>query len=120
MPVTRGGQIHSPVVVSQVATDGQLHDLQSGNPKYPVLQASHRRPIILGLHWHCPPYGSHTKLNEPSESQEQGRAPLLYAVVNENVASLQKPTQKIHRDTPRNNTKQINKLQIKYIFHVQL
>lgn len=37
-PTTCGGQIHSPVEVSHVATDGQLHDLQSGNPKYPVLQ----------------------------------------------------------------------------------
>jgi hypothetical protein len=51
-----------PVVSSHVAVGGQLHCLQSGNPKNPGLQRVHWRPITFGLQGHCPPNLSHSYL----------------------------------------------------------
>ena len=45
-----------------VAVGGQLHCLQSGNPKNPGLQRVHWRPITFGLQGHWPPNFSHSYL----------------------------------------------------------
>ncbi len=41
-----------PELGSQTAVETQLQDRQFGKPKYPVLQASQRRPITLGKQGH--------------------------------------------------------------------
>lgn len=40
-------------------------------PKVPGEQRWQRRPTMLGLHWHCPPWGRHSALSEPWGSQRQ-------------------------------------------------
>ena len=49
------------------------------------------RPITCGRHSHWPPNSSQLKLREPSMSQSQLKAPLLYSVEREKMASRQKP-----------------------------
>jgi len=40
-------------------------------PKVPGEQRWQRRPMTLGLQWHCPPWGRHSALSEPWGSQRQ-------------------------------------------------